>query len=213
MMTLFWIIPCAAEGINRSAKGAYQFLFPGEFELVNLDQDRQAERLKFSCDLTASLASEVIISANLEAFKNGVWINLETTVFPLRCSQGRNQLEFLFNAFNIQTKRLPGPYRVRLGLIEKGSRLLEVTTNHSPRYTWRQFDNEVTAGKGKIVTMAAAKRAAETWASCRQIKLGKLQKFNYNYDCWQLDYLSNKQLGLTRLIVTPMGRVNMLRIN
>ncbi len=206
------LIPSIAEPTDVVLDQQVELGVPGTFNLVDADEDRKAESLKFRLEIKAYREGDFLVSGNLEGMKNGHWIALATTVVPFQWSPKNTMLELEFMADNIVKYKVPGPYRVTLSLKDGEMELPAQIAGFSQKYAWKDFSGAGTITSGEINTMNAAKTAAETWARFQSFDPGNLTGISYNYDRWQLDY--RKQSGeVTRFLVSPEGKVEMMRIS
>jgi hypothetical protein len=205
------LIPSIAEPTEVALDQQVELGVPGTFSLVDADQDKQAEAIKFHLEIKAYREGDFLVSANLEGRKSGHWVALSTTVVPFQWSPKNTTLELQFMASNIVKYRISGPYRVILSLKDGGLELPAQIAGFSPKYAWKDFSGAGTIASGEINTMTEAKTAAETWARFRSLDPGNLTGISFNYDRWQLDY--QKQSGeIMRFLVSPEGKVELMRI-
>lgn len=185
---------------------------PGTFELVENNQDQKAEAIQFKLGVKAYREGDFIVTGNLEGNRNGDWVALATTVVPYQWSPEHNQLELKFPTGNILKYKISGPYRVVLSLKEGDWELPAQVVGFSPKYSISSFSNATAVNSGAITTVSQAQRAAETWADFQDINLGKLERVNYNYDRWELEYRDRSGEAF-RFLITPQGKVDLMRIN
>jgi hypothetical protein len=205
------LIPTIADPVEVALDQQVELGVPGTFSLVDADQDRKAEAIKFQLEIKAYREGDFVISGNLEGRKNGHWVALATTVVPFQWSPKNNVLELEFTASNIVKYKISGPYRVILSLKDGSFELPAQIAGFSPKLAWRNFSGAAVITSGEINTMTKAKTAAETWARLQSLEPGNLTGITYNYDRWQLDY--RKRPGeIMRFLVSPEGKVELMQI-
>jgi len=205
------MIPTGAAPTEVALDQQVELAIPGSFSLVDNNHDQRAEELQFNLGIKAYQEGQFIVTGNLEAMKNGHWVAVGTTVLPFVWTPTHRLIELAFHAGNIQKQRLSGPYRVTIAIKTGNWELPTQVAGFSPKYNWNNFSGEGEVEVGEISTLSKAKRAVETWAAYKEIRLGKLQGINYNYDHWQLDY--KESFGRTfRFLVSSKGSVELMKI-
>lgn len=208
---MMFMIPSGANPTEVVLDQQVELEIPGNFSLVDSNHDQLAEELKFIIGMKAYQEGQFIVTGNLEGMKSGHWVALGTTVVPFSWAPDNRFIELTFHSGNIRKQRLSGPFRVTIGLKSGNWELPAQVVGFSPKYNWNIFSSEGEVETGDITTISKAKRAVETWAAYKDIKLGKLLGINYNYDQWQLDYKEN--FGrITRFLVSSKGSVELLKI-
>ncbi len=211
IVLMMFLIPTGAAPTEVVLDQQVELEVPGSFTLVDNNHDDLSEELHFSIGLNAYQEGQFIITGNLEAMKNGHWVAVGTTVLPFVWSPTHRLIDLTFHAGNIKKQQLSGPYRVRVGLKAGDWELPAQVAGFSPKYNWNVFSSDGEVEVGEITTLSKAKRAVETWAAYKDIKLGKLKGINYNYDHWQLDY--KEKYGRTfRFLVSSKGSVELMKI-
>ncbi len=212
VVLMMFMIPSGADPTDVVLDQQVELELPGTFELIDANHDESAEELRFKLGMKTYQEGKFIVTGNLEASKNGHWVAVETTVVPFEWSPEHKSMELVFQSGSIRKQRLSGPYRVSLSLKAGSWELPMQVVGFSPKYNWRSFSSEDKDVDGEITNVSNAKRAVETWAQYKNIKLGKLIGVNYNYDRWQLDY--KERFGkIIRFLVSPKGSVELLKIN
>jgi hypothetical protein len=211
IVLMMFMIPTGAAPTEVVLDQQVELEVPGSFNLVDTNHDGLAEELQFDIGLRAYQEGQFIVTGNLEAMKSGHWVAVGTTVLPFVWSPTHRLIELTFHAGNIQKQRLSGPYRVTVGLKAGDWNLPSQVAGFSPKYNWNAFSGDAEVEVGEISTLSKAKRAVEIWAAYKDIKLGKLEGINYNYDHWQLDY--KESFGRTfRFLVSSKGSVELMKI-
>ncbi len=211
IVLMMFLIPTGAAPTEVVLDQQVELEVPGSFTLVDNNHDDLSEELHFSIGLKAYQEGQFIITGNLEAMKNGHWVAVGTTVLPFVWSPTHRLIDLTFHAGNIKKLQLSGPYRVRVGLKAGDWELPAQVAGFSPKYDWNVFSSDGEVEVGEITTLSKAKRAVETWAAYKDIKLGKLKGIHYNYDHWQLDY--KEKYGRTfRFLVSSKGSVELMKI-
>ncbi len=211
LVLMMFLIPTGAAPTEVVLDQQVELEVPGSFTLVDNNHDNLSEELHFSIGLKAYQEGQFIITGNLEAMKNGHWVAVGTTVLPFVWSPTHRLIDLTFHAGNIKKQQLSGPYRVMVGLKAGDWELPAQVAGFSPKYNWNVFSSDGEVEVGEITTLSKAKRAVETWAAYKDIKLGKLKGINYNYDHWQLDY--KEKYGRTfRFLVSSKGSVELMKI-
>ena len=211
-VVLFFIIPSGANPSEIVLDQQIELAVPGEFQLIDHDQDQRAEELEFIIALKAYRQGNFIVTGNLEGLKNGRWIPLQTTVIPFQWSLEQEQIRVFFPADNIIKQQISGPYRVKIGLQEGTWEMPAEVAGFSPDYTWQEFNLTSKVKTGEISTIAKARLAAETWAGYQKLRLGKFLGINYDYDRWQLDYQEKIGNSVLRILVSPKGSITSMKI-
>ncbi len=211
IVLMMFLIPTGAAPTEVVLDQQVELEVPGSFTLVDNNHDNLSEELHFKIELKAYQEGQFIITGNLEAMKNGHWVAVGTTVLPFVWSPTHRLIDLTFHAGNIKKQQLSGPYRVSVGLKAGDWELPAQVAGFSPKYHWNVFSSDGEVEVGEITTLSKAKRAVETWAAYKDIKLGKLKGINYNYDHWQLDY--KEKYGRTfRFMVSSKGSVELMKI-
>jgi hypothetical protein len=117
-----------------------------------------------------------------------------------------------FKTDNIKKYQIDGPYRVTMALKNGNWELPEQVVGFSQKYTPDNFSDQNDVSQGAISTIAKARRAVETWATYKSIKLGKFLGTSFNYDHWQIEYQERYGPEVQRFIVSPQGSVELLKI-
>ena len=209
---MMFMIPSGAAPTEVMLDQQVELEIPGSFNLVDSNHDQLAEELQFVMGIKAYQEGQLIVTGNLEAMKNGQWVAVGTTVLPFAWTPDHRFIKLTFHAGNIRKQRLSGPYRVIISLKSGSWELPAQVAGFSPKYNWNIFSTEGEVEVGEITTLSKAKRAVETWAAYKEIRLGKLLGINYNYDQWQLDY--KESFGrVLRFLVSSRGSVELLKIN
>jgi hypothetical protein len=211
IISLMFIIPSGAGPAEVVLDQPVELVIPGTFALVDENHDQKAEALKFILALKAYREGQFIVTGNLEGMKNGQWVAVGTTVVPFQWTPEHSEVELTFHAGNIKKLMISGPYRISVGLKQEDWELPEQIAGFSPKYSYQDFGSEGSLNHGAITTLSEAKRAAETWARYKAIKLGKLMGIYYDYDQWQVNYQTGSN-GILRFLVSPRGSVEMLKI-
>lgn len=211
IVLMMFMIPSGAAPTEVVLDQQVELEVPGSFELVDTNHDKLAEEVQFNIGLKAYQEGQFIVTGNLEAMKNGHWVAVGTTVLPFVWSPTHRLIQLTFHAGNIQKEQLSGPYRVTVGLKAGDWELPAQVAGFSPKYDWNIFSSSGEVEVGDISTVSKAKRAVEIWAAYKDIKLGKLEGIDYNYDHWQLDY--KEKFGRTfRFLVSSKGSVELMKI-
>lgn len=211
IVLMMFMIPSGAAPTEVVLDQQVELEVPGSFSLVDNNSDQLAEELQFNLGIKAYQEGQFIVTGNLEAMKNGHWVAVGTTVLPFTWAPNHRLIELTFHAGNIKKQRLSGPYRVTIAVKTANWELPVQVAGFSPKYNWDIFSSEGEVEVGEISTLSKAKRAVETWAAYQDIKLGKLQGINYNYDHWQLDY--KERFGrIMRFLVSSKGSVELMKI-
>jgi hypothetical protein len=211
IVLMMFMIPTGAAPTEVVLDQQVELEVPGNFSLLDADHDQLAETVKFSLALKSYQEGQFIVTGNLEAMKNGRWVAVGTTVVPFTWSPDHQLIELNFHAGNIRKQKISGPYRVTVALKSGDWELPAQVAGFSPKYDWKIFSNTGDLKVGEITTLSKAKRAVETWAAYKDIRLGKLQDVDYDYDHWQLDY--KESFGrVTRFLVSSKGSVEVLKI-
>ncbi len=209
---LMVIIPSDATPDEVILDDQVELSIPGTFELIDADQDRKGESVKFKLEIKAYREGNFIVTGNLEGKKKGEWLGLATTVIPFKWSPDNSVIEMTFATGKIQKYQISGPYRVNISLKDGNWVLPEQVAGFSPEYSWKDFEDAPTAGNGEVKTLSEAERAAQTWAEYHSVELGKLIDIDYNYDKWQVDYQAPQGDSILRFLVGPQGIVKMMKI-
>lgn len=211
IVLMMFMIPSGAAPTEVVLDQQVELEVPGSFNLVDSNHDKLIEEIQFNIGLKAYQEGQFFVTGNLEAMKNGHWVAVGTTVLPFVWSPTHRLIQLTFHTGNIQKQQLSGPYRVCLGLKAGDWELPAQVAGFSPKYNWDIFSSAGEVEVGEISTLSKAKRAVEIWASYKDIKLGKLEGINYNYDHWQLDY--KERFGRTfRFLVSSKGSVELMKI-
>ena len=209
---LLFIIPSGATPDEVILDDQVELSIPGAFELVDTDQNRKGELIKFKLEIKAYREGDFIVTGNLEGKKKGEWLGLATTVMPFKWSPDNTVVEMTFATGNIRKYQISGPYRVNISLKEGNWVLPEQVAGFSPEYSWKSFEDMPATEKGEVKTLSEAERAAQTWAEYHSVELGKLIDIDYNYDKWQVDYEARRGDSIFRFLVSPQGMVKMMKI-
>jgi hypothetical protein len=211
IVLMMFMIPSGAAPTEVVLDQQVELQVPGSFSLIDTNHDNLAEELQFNLEMKAYQEGQFIVTGNLEAMKNGHWVAVGTTVLPFMWSPNNRLITLVFHAGNIKQQRLSGPYRVIVALKAGDWELPAQVAGFSPKYNWNQFSGDDEVEVGEISTLSKAKRAVETWAAYKDIKLGKLEGINYDYDHWQLDY--KQSFGrVMRFMVSSKGSVELMKI-
>lgn len=219
LLTAFlWMAPIEADPADVLLAQQIQLEPPGSFQLVDADQNGQAEAVEFSIPLRAYEEGQFIISGNLEAMQDGAWIAVATTVTNYEWRQDAAPIKLTFAPGDIIKQQLDGAYRVNLSVKQGDWVLPQQVAGFSPEYSWETFeDSGVTpqqpAAK-QIGSTVEAKRAAEMWAAFNAIELGEFLGVNYDYDTWAVNYREDQgDKRVMRFLVAPDGTVKLLKID
>jgi hypothetical protein len=211
IVLMMFLIPTGAAPTEVVLDQQVELDIPGSFSLVDNNHDKLAEELQFNLGIQTYQEGQFIVTGNLEAKKSGHWVAVGTTVLPFMWSPDNRTIELTFHAGNIKKQKIPGPYRVTIAIKTANWELPAQVAGFSPKYDWEIFSSEGEVEIGEISTLSKAKRAVETWAAYQDIKLGKLQGINYDYDHWQLDY--KERFGrVMRFMVSSKGSVELMKI-
>ena len=210
-ISLLFMIPSDATPSDVMLDQQVELMIPGSFELVDTNNDRKVEVVRFTMAMKAYQEGQFIVTGNLEGMKNGNWQALATTAAPIDWSPENNRITLDFHPGEIGKLKISGPYRVSIALKKDDWQLESQIAGFSPKYKWSIFNGEAGVA-GEISTSAMAKETAETWAQYNKIKLGKLLKIIYNYDHWQVDYNGGLGSKVLRFLVSPSGAVKLMKI-
>lgn len=219
VVTCMMLVPISADPADALLAQEIQVEVPGEFEIIDEDGNGKAEEVKFTVGINAYQATTLRLTANLEGLVQGVWTPLATSVSSFEWSTDNTRAILVFYPTKLIETEYEGTLRVNLAVAEGDWSLPSQVVGFSSEYSWKQFEvatavNQEADPSEKILTSAAAKRAAETWAEFNDLDLGRLIKISYDYDQWQVEYEQpDADEGLIRLLVQADGKVRMLKIN
>jgi hypothetical protein len=212
-VVVMFVIPINADPTDTVLDQQVTLAVPGDFELVDADRDQRAEAVRVKIRINAYREGDFIITGKLEGMQEGSWTEVGTSVIPFRWSRDRATAEVVFYPDLIRRNRISGPFRASVSLREGEWELPSQVIGFSPAYAWNEFEaNQQILSAGKITDPAQAKRVAEAWAGLKTIKLGKLLKIRFDYDRWNLDYQNKKFGGIIRFVISPQGKVDLLKI-
>jgi hypothetical protein len=215
-VAFIFVAPIGADPSDVVIDQQVELAVPGKFELQDSDKNGKAEAIDFCLDVTSYRKGKYIVTANLEAMKDGEWLTVATSVSPHEWNPNHNLIKVNFHPVNIVEKQLNGTYRVNLSLNEGNWNLPQQVVGFSPDYAWNAFENKDIANPengAEIASSAEAKRAAEQWASLNQVKLGEFLGIEYNYDTWNVEFQQGKMEDrILRFLVTPEGKIRLLKI-
>lgn len=214
IVVLLVVVPINASPSDVVLDRQVELDLPGVFKLIDDDRNQKAEAIQFSIGLQAYRDCDFLVIGNLEGEADGGWVAVATTVIPFKYANGHDQVILLFYPDDINKLRINGPYRVTVSLQQDSWSLPEQVAGFSPGYSWDDFEvkGDLKTG-GAIASSSAAKRAAEAWAGFNKVKLGKFLEINFNYDSWRVDYQGGGRSRILRLLVSPAGKIKLLRIN
>jgi hypothetical protein len=209
-IVLIFVVPIAATPDDVILDRQVELIVPGEFQIVDNDQDRLGEALQFTVGVKSYRQGEYLVTGDLEGLQNGVWRTIATTVVPFKWSSEANEVTLLFYPSAIRRDKIDGPYRVSISLKDGDWFMPSQIAGYSPVYSWRQFSEEISQVAGEITSSTDAKQAAEIWANMNQIKLGNFIGVDYNYDRWQVDFLDQRNSQVLRFLIDTKGQIRII---
>ncbi|TCL69374.1 hypothetical protein EDC14_101271 [Hydrogenispora ethanolica] len=210
---LFLMIPSGAAPTDVVLDQQVVLEVPGSFALVDQDNDKKAEAVNFSLNLQSYSEGNFIITGNLEGMRSGNWVSLSTSVIPFQWTPENRTVTLSFRPNNILKYNLSGPYRVTIGIKAGDWDLPTQVVGFSPKYAPEDFSAQVKVQQAAISSATQAKRAVETWASYKALRLGQFLGVSFNYDRWQVEYKEKYSAGIWRFMVSPEGSIESMKIS
>lgn len=194
---------------GEAPAGSIDLKLPGQFFLVDQDQDLIPDHLGFSVQVDGEITgSRLWLSGELQTLVENNW----RTIAYSGCSYLWNNkpLEATLYFYGGELKRLKANGPFRLVLQARGVGLqTEVIAGFSPPYQGADFgDSDLVWCEGTLRKTSEVLQQVLDWASGQGMSLGRLEEEAFTFDRWRLDFGGSDQEPARRVWIDPRGEIS-----
>jgi hypothetical protein len=135
-VAVMFVIPINADPTDVVLDQPVTLMLPARFALVDQDNDRQPEAIQARIQIRSYREGDFVVKGKLEAKLNGVWKEVSAVTKPFQWSTTNDTAELTFPAALVRQRKLPGPYRVMIGLRNGEWEQPPQVVGFTPKYRW-----------------------------------------------------------------------------